>query len=229
MRELVCVRDNMRNRPFLLLSIFSLFFLLNHKPYVRHLVMISFSQGVQSHILNLAAFPSRIYPLSAHSFTLLSPPLSSFYYLRHTNPLFHPSFSNPFRWKLYSLVLTMTHSSRLPPYPIYSAQCPRRFAPCVSSVTPLFPSIHPSSRHFQEMTTSLSSPSGPHCCSFASFHLSFSLWAASQPESYCTEVCMYFRLEEEQCVSVCRTNEWDRWRRVNLERRFQGRETSRRT
>lgn len=30
-----------------------------------------------------------------------------------------------------SLVLTMTHSSRLPPYPIYSAQCPRQFTLCV--------------------------------------------------------------------------------------------------
>lgn len=58
---------------------------------------------------------------------------------------------------ILTLVVTMTHRSRLPPYPIYSAQCPRPFAPCVSSITPLFPSSHPSSQLFQQMTTSLSS------------------------------------------------------------------------
>lgn len=58
---------------------------------------------VSNHISStIAAFPSSMYPLSARSFTLLFPPLSSFYYQRHTNPLFHPSFSTPFRWKLDS-------------------------------------------------------------------------------------------------------------------------------
>lgn len=43
-----------------------------------------------------------------------------------------------------------------------------------------FPYIHPSSKHFLLMTTASSSLSSPYYCWFASFHLSVSVWAASE-------------------------------------------------
>lgn len=153
--ELVCVHDNMKNRPF---SLLLFIFLLNHKLFERHPVMIPFSQGVQSHILNYSWFPPHppLHYLLIHSHSFFP---SVILLLSKTHQsLVQSFFQLSFQMKTrLTLVLTMTHSSRLPPYPIYSAQCPRRFAPCVSSITPLFPSIHPSSPHFQEMTTSLSS------------------------------------------------------------------------
>lgn len=56
-------------------------FLLNHKLFERHPV----------HLSIICTF------IHTHF-----PPLSSSYYLRRTNPLFHLSFSSPFRWKLDS-------------------------------------------------------------------------------------------------------------------------------
>lgn len=99
--ELVC--HDLRNRPFLFsLSIFFSFFLSNSKLCERHPVMISCSQGVQSHILNYSCFCLIHLTIICSFIHTPLPPLSSFYYLRHTKPLFHPSFSSPFRWKLDS-------------------------------------------------------------------------------------------------------------------------------
>lgn len=94
-----------------------------------------------------------------------------------------------------ALVLTMTHSSRLPPYPIYSAQCPGQFSACVSSITLLFSSIHPSIVPYllpvdDQPPTSLHLPlrSLPLLvCIISSVFPS--LWAESQPEYSATLLC----------------------------------------
>ncbi len=132
--------------PFSHFLFFLFFFLLNHKLYERHPVMISFSQGVQSHILNYSCF-SLIHVSIICSFIHTPFPPSVILLLSKTHQSLVPSFfQHSFQMKTrLALVLTMTHCGRLPPYPIYSAQCPRRFAP----ITPLFPFIHPASQHFQ--------------------------------------------------------------------------------
>ena len=69
-----------------------------------------FLPKVSNHISSaITAFASSVYPLSVHSCALIFPPLSSLYYLRHTNPLFHPSFSSPFRWRLNSHLFWQWH------------------------------------------------------------------------------------------------------------------------
>lgn len=145
-----------------ILSPFS-FFLPSHKEYERH--------PVRCPITSAAAFLLSIYPSSVHSFIHSLPfsPLYHSFITKDTSILLScPFFNPPFRQKLPShSFLTVTHSMCLPPYPIYSAQCPCQFVPCVSSITLLFSSIHPSSQAVF--------PVDDHPPSFASFDLSFSL------------------------------------------------------
>uniref|UniRef100_A0A8C6M2E5 Uncharacterized protein n=1 Tax=Nothobranchius furzeri TaxID=105023 RepID=A0A8C6M2E5_NOTFU len=84
-----------------------------------------------------------------------------------------PPFPRPFQMRTRLVFsLTVTHSRRLLPYPIYSVKCPCQFTPCVSSITLfLCSSIQPA----LPVDDPLLLPSSLFHCSFASFHLSFSL------------------------------------------------------
>lgn len=97
------VHHGLRNRPFSL-SLFFLFFFSVQQYSVKDILwwFLASPPGIQSHILIYSWFCLiRLTIICSFIHTPLPPP-SSLYYLRHTSPLLHPSFSAPFRRKLDS-------------------------------------------------------------------------------------------------------------------------------
>lgn len=120
-----------------------------------------FSTKVSSSLFNYSFFLFIYVSIICSFIHAPFPPLSSFYYPRHTNPFFCPSFSSPFRWKLHSYSFWQWHIAAVCHYIPSTQYNVLANSPCVyvfHYTSSLLSIQHPSIQHFQYMTTSLSSP-----------------------------------------------------------------------
>lgn len=187
--ELVGACDDMWNSPFFCLP--SIFFpsLLNHKLCERHPVIISFSQGVQSHILHQSCFfPIHLSIIGLFIHTSF-PLISSFYFL-HTNSLFHPSFSSPFKWNLDSHLFSKEHIASAWQHISCTQHSVLADSPRVCHPLHLFSSIHPSALSLPVsylLPLFLSASPTLQVCFISSVFLSGQL---ASMKSHCTEICI---------------------------------------
>lgn len=159
---------------------FSLPFFLNSKLCEKHPMMISCSWGVQSHILIYSCFCLIHLTIICSFIHTLLPP-SVILLLSKTHQSLVPFFFQlSFQMKTRLTLVWQWHIAavchHIPSPQHVLAKSPRVDFP----LHLFFPYIHPSSKHFLLMTTASSSLSSPYYCWFASFHLSVSVWAASE-------------------------------------------------